>query len=260
MIQYIASDVDGTLLHGHATTLNPELFDIIRQLKEHGIHFIAASGRQYKNLQRLFAPVKDDISYVAENGSMCVHDGKIVSLGHIDTDLIYEIADAAKEYGHCHTLISTARTGYTDSKDSDYIDHIRNNVGYDMDVVQNVRDIKEPFIKIAVCDFDGTEKRLRAYFQERFGNRIKIVTSGNIWIDFIAPNANKGSALSNIVSSLGMAPKNGITFGDQYNDLEMLQLSNISYAMTTAATGVADYATHTTDSVEKTLWEFLQTL
>jgi len=35
MIQYIASDVDGTLLHGHATTLNPELFDIIRQLKEH---------------------------------------------------------------------------------------------------------------------------------------------------------------------------------------------------------------------------------
>ena len=249
MIQYIASDVDGTLLHGHATTLNPELFDIIRQLKEHGIHFIAASGRQYKNLQRLFAPVKNDISYVAENGSMCVHDGKIVSLGHIDTDLIYEIADAAKEYGHCHTLISTARTGYTDSQDSDYIDHIRNDVGYDMDVVQNVRDIKEPFIKIAVCDFDGTEKRLRAYFQERFGDRIKIV-----------PNANKGSALSNIVSSLGMDPKNGITFGDQYNDLEMLQLSNTSYAMTTAATGVADYATHTTDSVEKTLWEFLQTL
>ena len=37
MIQYIASDVDGTLLHGHATTLNPELFDIIRQLKEHGM-------------------------------------------------------------------------------------------------------------------------------------------------------------------------------------------------------------------------------
>ena len=256
MIQYIASDVDGTLLHGHATTLNPELFDIIRQLKEHGIHFIAASGRQYKNLQRLFAPVKDDISY----GSMCVHADKIVSLGHIDTDLIYEIADAAKEYGHCHTLISTTRTGYTDSQDSDYIDHIRNDVGYDMDVVQNVRDIKEPFIKIAVCDFDGTEKRLRTYFQERFGDLIKIVTYGNIWIDFIAPNANKGSALSNIVSSLGMAPKNGITFGDQYNDLEMLQLSNTSYAMTTAATGVADYATHTTDSVEKTLWEFLQTL
>lgn len=120
---------------------------------------------------------------------LCVYMmARSFSLGHIDTDLIYEIADAAKEYGHCHTLISTARTGYTDSQNPDYIDHIRNDVGYDMDVVQNVRDIKEPFIKIAVCDFDGTEKRLRAYFQERFGDRIKIVTSGNIWIDFIAPS------------------------------------------------------------------------
>ena len=260
MIQYIASDIDGTLLHGQATTLNPELFDIIRQLKEHGIHFIAASGRQYQNLRRLFAPVKDDISYVAENGSMCVHNGEVISLGHIDTELIYEIADAAKEYGHCHTLISTARTGYTDSQNPDYISHIRNDVGYDMEVVQNVRDIKEPFIKIAVCDFDGTEKRLRSYFQERFGDRIQIVTSGNIWIDFVAPNANKGSALSNLVTSLGMNPKNGITFGDQYNDLEMLQLSNTSYAMTNAAAGVSNYATHTTDSVEKTLREFLKAL
>ena len=103
-------------------------------------------------------------------------------------------------------------------------------------------------------------KNVFAPIFKRFADRIKIVTSGNIWIDFIAPNANKGSALSNIVSSLGMDPKNGITFGDQYNDLEMLQLSNTSYAMTTAATGVADYATHTTDSVEKTLREFLQTL
>lgn len=260
MIQYIASDIDGTLLHGHDTALNPELFDIIRQLKKHKIHFVAASGRQYQNLRRLFAPVKDDISYVAENGSMCVHDGKVVSLGHIDTELIYEVADAAREYGHCHTLISTARTGYTDSTDQDYIDHIRNVVGYDLEAVQDVRDIKESFIKIAVCDFDGTEKRLRSYFQERFGDRIQIVTSGNIWIDFVAPDANKGSALSNLVTSLGMNPKQGITFGDQYNDLEMLQLSNVSYAMTTAAAGVADYATGTTDSVENTLREFLETL
>ena len=111
-----------------------------------------------------------------------------------------------------------------------------------------------------LAKYGSVKNVLRAYFQERFGDRIKIVTSGNIWIDFIAPNANKGSALSNIVSSLGMNPKNGITFGDQYNDLEMLQLSNISYAMTTAATGVADYATHTTDSVEKTLKDLLKNL
>ena len=55
-------------------------------------------------------------------------------------------------------------------------------------------------------------------------------------------------------------PEECVAFGDQYNDLEMLQLSNTSYAMTTAATGVADYATHTTDSVEETLKDLLKNL
>ena len=57
MIQYIASDVDGTLLHGHATTLNPELFDIIRQLKEHGIHFIAASCAPDTKISNVYLPL-----------------------------------------------------------------------------------------------------------------------------------------------------------------------------------------------------------
>ena len=47
MIKYIASDLDGTLLHNGAQQLPEEIFDLIRALKSRGIHFIAASGRQY---------------------------------------------------------------------------------------------------------------------------------------------------------------------------------------------------------------------
>ena len=47
MIKYIASDLDGTLLHNGAQHLPEEIFDLIRALKKRGIHFIAASGRQY---------------------------------------------------------------------------------------------------------------------------------------------------------------------------------------------------------------------
>ena len=81
MIKLIASDLDGTLLQNGAQELDPLIFDQIRELKEMGIHFVAASGRQYPNLQRLFAPVQDEISYIAENGSLCIHDGKTLSKG-----------------------------------------------------------------------------------------------------------------------------------------------------------------------------------
>lgn len=48
MIQYIASDLDGTLLEDGGNHIDPEIFDLILKLKEQGVHFIAASGRQYQ--------------------------------------------------------------------------------------------------------------------------------------------------------------------------------------------------------------------
>lgn len=257
MIRYIASDLDGTLLQNSAKELNPEIFDLIRELKEKNIRFIAASGRPYKNLRLLFDPVKDDISYVAENGSMCMHEGRMISRGDIDRDLIFRIMDAAKEYGHCHTFVSTVTTAYTDSKDDTFINHMRNVVRYELNVTDDPRRINEPFIKIAICDFDGTEKLL-AFFRERFGDEIEVVTSGNIWIDFIAPNANKGIALAGLLEHLGIDPADGIAFGDQYNDVEMLKTAGISYAMANAAPGIADYATDVTDSVERVIKNILK--
>ena len=75
MIRLIASDLDGTLLKNGAQMLSPEIFELIPALKKRGIHFVAASGRQYANIRRLFAPLQDEISYVAENGSLCMHGG-----------------------------------------------------------------------------------------------------------------------------------------------------------------------------------------
>lgn len=42
---------------------------------------LAASGRQYANIRRLFAPLGFDIPYIAENGSMCVYKEEILATG-----------------------------------------------------------------------------------------------------------------------------------------------------------------------------------
>lgn len=57
MIKLIASDLDGTLLKNGAQEPNPRIYDIIKRLKEKGIRFTAASGRQHYNLRLLFEPV-----------------------------------------------------------------------------------------------------------------------------------------------------------------------------------------------------------
>ena len=67
MIKLIATDMDGTLLDSQGS-MDDEIYDIIEKLKEMGIRFVAASGRQLMSLKKRFVPVDDDVIYIAENG------------------------------------------------------------------------------------------------------------------------------------------------------------------------------------------------
>lgn len=50
MLKLIASDIDGTLLQNGKRELSLQAVEQIKQLKEMGILFAAASGRQYLSL------------------------------------------------------------------------------------------------------------------------------------------------------------------------------------------------------------------
>ena len=103
------------------------------------------------------------------------------------------------------------------------------------------------------------DKYLR-HLQNLFGEEIKVVTSGNLWIDFIAPGTNKGTALEKLIQKLKIKPEECMAFGDQYNDVEMLQFVGTSYAMSNAAPGISYYSTYVTDSVDDVLEDLLATL
>lgn len=52
MIKLIATDIDGTLLEEGTLDLNPEYYDVIRELRKRGVLVIAASGRQRASIER----------------------------------------------------------------------------------------------------------------------------------------------------------------------------------------------------------------
>ena len=78
MIRLIASDMDGTILRNDAQSMPPRMFSILEELKERGILFVAASGRQYANLLRLLGPMAPYADYICENGAFAVHNGEII--------------------------------------------------------------------------------------------------------------------------------------------------------------------------------------
>ena len=87
-------------------------------------------------------------------------------------------------------------------------------------------------------------KNLEPFFHKRIGDEIRVVTSADHWIDFIAPNANKGTALKVLMEKFGIKKEECICFGDQQNDIEMLKAAGTAYVMATGhplAKKAADY-------------------
>ena len=97
------------------------------------------------------------------------------------------------------------------------------------------------------------------HFNKLFGKEIKVVNAGNLWIDFIPFESNKGTGLKFVLEKLGLTPAEAICFGDQQNDIEMLEYTETSYVMAHSKPDVQKHATNITESVEETLRELLKT-
>jgi len=252
MIKLVASDIDGTLLPEGQTNLNPAIYQIIRELKKKGILFVVASGRQLDSQRLLFAPVADEISYISENGAICMHKGKQYVISEFDHDFAMRIIEEVEKRPNCKLAISTPSTQYIKANDNEFYKHMSHHLKYNITAIDSFHDITEPIVKIAFLDSVTTQESYE-HFKSIFGKEIKVANAGNLWIDFIPFHSNKGTALKFILEKMNLNPSEAVSFGDQQNDLEMLTFTGTSYAMAHSKPEIKAHATHTTDSVEKTL-------
>lgn len=228
MIRLVASDIDGTLLQGGARALSDELFGLIRVLKKRGILFCAASGRQYRSMRALFAQAEDDIAYLCENGAIVYRGGSVVS------KLAMERADALALIGQiqaqeqCEVLISGADTSYLLPKHPDYVDHIRYFVGNHITRVKRAQDIPEDILKVSAYCRDGAASHTQT-LGAPWKAAYSVAVAGEKWLDFT--RADKGTGLAALCGELGVRPQEVIAFGDNFNDVPMLDLVGSPYIM-----------------------------
>lgn len=257
MIRLVASDLDGTLLLNKAQSLNPEVFEQIKKLKEMGILFVAASGRQYDNMLRLFEPVKDDIIYICENGAIIFYKGEVIHKSLMERSLGQEMLRAIIESPGTEVLLSGEHTSYIQPKKESYANHLMNVVKNNVTIVEDILKVPEDYMKISLYEEKGLEESLDTWLK-RFKARANVVTSGNGWLDMMPKGVHKGMALSKILEMFQISPSEAVAFGDQYNDLEMLHLVDYDFAMESAMPRVKEESHYSTERVEKVLEEIIK--
>ncbi|ALR17587.1 Cof-type HAD-IIB family hydrolase [Vibrio natriegens] len=231
-IKFIASDMDGTLLDQYGR-LDPEFFDVFLRLEEQGILFSAASGRQYYSLRDTFAPIQDRILYVAENGTLVIHKDKELYSCTIPKPEVAEIIKAARGIDGAHIVLCGKRSAYIEIQDQKTLEEFQKYY-HRCENVDDLLQVDDEFIKVAICHFDGSEELVFPTMNGQFGDSHKVVVSAKIWLDVMNAKASKGAAIQYLQQTMNFTPAETMTFGDYLNDLEMLQVSEHSYAVANA--------------------------
>ncbi len=166
MIKLVASDLDGTLLMKGAQSLPEDIFPLIRQLKDLGILFIAASGRQYANMKKMFAPVADDMAFICENGGLAVYHENVMYQNYFDQNLVREIAECIYNREGSEFTCSTKDFYYIKPKTEHFRDLMLHVVGNVCMEIQSFDEIKEPCMKLAVYERGGLQEDTIYYWRE----------------------------------------------------------------------------------------------
>lgn len=258
MIKLIASDLDGTLLLNGAQQLPEMIFPLIRRLKEKGILFVAASGRQYPNMKRLFAPVSSEMAFICENGAMAVQDEEVLYQDGFDPELTLDILRAIYEKEGAEFSCSTKDFYYIRPKTEHFYDRMLHIIKTDCKVIKDFSEITEPCMKLAVYERGGMSEASIRCWQKRFSKRCTVVTSGNEWVDFIPFGTNKAKGIRKFQEILDIRPEECMVFGDEFNDIEMLKAVPWSFAMAHSKDGVKASAHYQTERVEPVLEKLIQ--
>lgn len=241
-VKLIASDIDGTLLQNGATAISQELFDQIHALRDRGIFFCAASGRQHGSLKKLFAPVEKEIFFLCENGAICFDpDGNPVSKTPMEREKALALSHEILGVPQFEVLISGAETSYLIPKSPDYVDHIRYFVGNHVTLISAPEEIKEDILKVSAYCPDGALQYQESWRQR--WSEFQIALGGELWLD--CGVASKREGILGICTHLGISPDEVMAFGDNYNDLPMLSLVGQPYIMDSAQPALREmFASH----------------
>ena len=127
-------------------------------------------------------------------------------------------------------------------------------VNYHTTLVDKFTDIDEDILKIAVCDMTGI-KNSKEHFINEWSDKASVLVSGELYLDLMDTNVNKGRGIEQIQKYFSLKPEECMAFGDNYNDIAMLDRVYYSYVMEKAVDDVKKHGRFVTGWVEGTLRE-----
>lgn len=258
----IAADMDGTLLNDNKI-ITEETLRVIKAAVKGGAVFVFSTGRPpvaVSAYQRLIGTAFPVIAY---NGAMILDgSGKIIFEQSLSSEATRSILRHASRYNTTACIWSHNRL-FVNKLNSRAARYKINVMTEPLLCTDEEAIIREGITKILW--FDTPERS--AMFQRELAGKLPADTSfcpsTPEYLEFFNSGVSKGLSLRRLADSLGIKREEIIAFGDNFNDLEMLEYAGLGVAMANAPEEVkaaADFVTRNNndDGVGYALSHFLR--
>lgn len=242
-IKLIAIDLDDTLLNSKSKVSEENLI-AIRQLNDYGVYFAPCSGRSLGEMPRSIVD-NPDIRYIIHSNGSAVLDkqtGKTIfaSISTSSLKKIFEVLEKFKAHltiranNDCYIQANTDTDYHVDFYDisDSHVDVIRN---YAIKV-ENFDDWKLNAQNVSVVaaffhDMAELEKCKEILSRQ---NDLLIVSAAKNNLEIISKNAGKGNGILTLAKLLNVDVKFVAGVGDSGNDLPMMKVAGIRFAVSNA--------------------------
>lgn len=252
-LRLAAVDMDGTLLDDDKN-FPPGMDELLDLMDERGVTFAPASGRQVWTLIDMF-PGRPGMTVIGENGGIVMRDGVEVSSHPVDTPTVREVIRLVRDAtsgpdGIDGGLVMCGKQfAYVERTDEGFVEgvmpyyHRTKRVEDQNAIIDAIEagQIDDAIVKLAVYVIGPVEPLAQATLAN-FADTHQYAISGANWADLQVQGVDKGSAVRDLQRFLGVERAQTAVFGDAGNDLSMMGVADLSFAMANASADVIEAA------------------
>lgn len=235
-VRLIAIDLDGTLLHDDMT-ISDYSRNVIKKAQAQGYEIVVATGRMWDSARKKAEILHlGNVPLICYTGAwiMMSETGEPVRQDGLSPDLASEI------------LLESKRRGWNATSFMDDVIYMDKPNGTE-EKYQKYRSKKPVYIgekfyhpdklvtRIVFAD-PSLKKRLaiRQVVEEKFKGQVDVVFPGDDFVDVHKKGINKAAAVRFLCDKKGITPEEVMAFGNTENDVPLLQMAGLSYAVSNA--------------------------
>lgn len=237
--KWCVCDMDGTLLNSK-DIITEENEAALKMLQKSGVEVIIASGRVDHMVKYYIKQLNLKGHVISCNGGLIrnINTGEIVYSKVMDKIAVKNILTYCFDY-NMDFMIYTTDFVYTNKNNPRIIKYENLNKKLTEDLQLPVKYVDEAIIEninnidvlkiLLICNNNEQVDLLQKKFSEF--DSLTAVSSASGLLDIMASNTSKGDALKVLAEKLKVKLADVIAFGDNYNDIEMLQCVGMPIAM-----------------------------